>query len=79
VFDGGIEGALETVDRAYGLAKQGQRTTTRHDKDRTVYTVDLGKRIGFVGGRNGRQRGHPMARRVRLVVEGNRLITAYPL
>ncbi len=79
VFDGDMEGALKTIDRAYLKAKQGTKTTTRVDDGRTIYTVDLGSRIGFVGGRDGARKRNPMARRVRIVLEGTRVITAYPL
>ncbi|TWU49600.1 hypothetical protein [Rubripirellula reticaptiva] len=79
VFDGGMEGALTTIDRAFDRAKKKQKTTTTVDDGRTVYTVDMGGRVGYVGGRDGNRRRKPMARRVRLVVEGNRVITAYPM
>lgn len=79
VFDGNMEGALKTIDAAYGRAKQGQRTTKQVDDGRTIYTVDMGRRVGFVGGREGGRKRNPMARRVRLVLEGTRVITAYPL
>lgn len=79
VFDGGIEGALTTIEKAYEKAKVKQRTTTQVDGSRTIYTVDMGKRIGYVGGREGNQKSKPMARRIRLVLEGNRVITAFPL
>lgn len=79
VFDGGMTGALKTIDLAYERAKSGQRTTTQTDDGRTIHTVDLGKRVGFVGGSEGQRRGHPMARRVRLVLEGKRVVTAFPM
>ncbi|MCC9644250.1 hypothetical protein LOC71_18390 [Rhodopirellula sp. JC740] len=79
VFDGDMPGALATIDKAYEKAQANQRTTKEVDGNRTIYTVDMGKRVGYVGGRDGRQRRNPMARRVRLVMEGNRLITAFPL
>ena len=79
VFDGGMEGMLQTIDQAYERAKKGQRTTKKTDQGRTIYTVDMGKRVGYVGGRDGGRRRNPMARRVRLVLEGNRVITAYPM
>ncbi len=79
VFDGGMEGALKTIDRAYDRAKQGQRTTKQVDDGRTIYTVDMGGRIGFIGGRDGGRKRNPMARRVRMVLEGTRVITAYPM
>ena len=53
VFDGGMEGALKTVDRAYEKAKKGTQTTTKKDKGRTVYTVTMSGRVGYVGGRDG--------------------------
>jgi len=79
VFDGNMQGALQTIDDAYQRAMKGQRTTKTTDHNRTIYTVDLGKRIGFVGGQDGSRRRNPMARRVRLVLEGKRVITAYPM
>ncbi|NND96710.1 MAG: hypothetical protein HKN47_05205 [Pirellulaceae bacterium] len=78
VFDGGMEGTLKTIDLAYERAKKNQKTTKRVDDDRTIYTVDMGGRVGYVGGRTGQQRRNPMARRVQLVLEGTRVITAYP-
>lgn len=79
VFDGGMEGAIKTIDRAYDKAKKNQRTTKSVDDGRTIYTVDMGSRVGFIGGREGNQRRKPMARRVKMVLEGTRVITAYPL
>ena len=79
VFDGEMDGALKTIDLAYEKAKKGVRTTKKTDRDRTIYTIDMGKRVGFVGGKDGNRRRKPMARRVRLVLEGTRVITAYPM
>ncbi len=79
VFDGGMEGALATVDQAYRRALAGARTTKQEEDGRVIYTVDLGKRVGFVGGRDGQRQKHPLARRVRLVLEQDRVITAYPM
>ncbi|MEM9644218.1 MAG: hypothetical protein AAF989_04420 [Planctomycetota bacterium] len=78
VFDGGMKGALETIDKAYERAKKKQRTTVKQDRDRTIYTVDMGSRVGYVGGQTGGRKRKPMARRVQLVLEGTRVITAYP-
>lgn len=79
VFDGGMEGALATVDLAYQRALAGAKTTKQEEDGRVIYTVDLGKRVGFVGGSDGKRRKHPMARRVRLVLDQDRVITAYPM
>ncbi|TVP95984.1 MAG: hypothetical protein EA381_17875 [Planctomycetaceae bacterium] len=79
VFDGGMPGALVTVDAAYRQALAGSKTTRKDEDRRTVYTIDLGKRVGYVGGSEGQRRRNPIAKRVRLVLEQDRVITAYPL
>ena len=79
VFDGGMEKALSTIDRAYERAKKKQRTTVTQEEGRTIYTVDMGGRIGFIGGQDGKRKRNPMARRVRMVLDGNRVITAFPM
>lgn len=79
VFDGGMEKTLQVLDQAYERAKKKQKTVTSQDRGRTIHTVDMGRRIGFIGGRDGNRMRKPMARRVRIVLEGNRVITAYPL
>ncbi len=79
VFDGGMEGALITIDRAYDRARQNRRTTKQVDRQRTVYTIEMDKRVGYVGGSEGKRLRHPVADRVKLVLEGKNVITAYPL
>ncbi len=79
VFDGGMAGALKTIDRAYERAKTGQRTTKQIEEGRVVYTVDMGGRVGYIGGQDGNRTKKPMARRVRIVLDQQRVITAFPL
>lgn len=79
VFDGGMETTLVMIDKAYRKAKTGSQTSKQEDGGRTIYTVDMGTRVGYVGGSDGKRRRNPMARRVRLVLERNRVITAYPM
>ena len=79
VFDGGMPGALAMIDKAYRKAKTGVQTSKQEEDGRIVFTVDMGSRVGYVGGIDGRRRKNPMARRVRLVLERNRVITAYPM
>ena len=79
VFDGGMATALVIIDKAYRKAKIGSQTSKQEEGGRIIYTVDMGARVGYVGGSDGRRRKNPMARRVRLVLERNRVITAYPM
>ena len=66
------------VDEAYQQAIRGQRTMTDQEGDRTVYNVELGRRIGYIGGESGNRRGRPAAQHIRIVVEGKDFVTAFP-
>jgi hypothetical protein len=80
VFDGDETDLLEVVDEAYEMIlNKSPRVRAKKEGARTVYDVDMQRRIGFVGGRVGAERRHPAARKVRLVLEGNKVITAYPM
>ncbi len=80
VFYGGRATALAVIDEAYQIAQQrGPPTRITHAGRRTVYTVDMGRPVGFVGGRIGKKQGHPIASHVRLVLDGRDVITAFPL
>jgi hypothetical protein len=80
VFLGGRDGSLQVIDEAYTIALQRDgRTRERQEGRRTVYTVDLEREIGFVGGQTGQAQGHPKTHHVRLVLEGVNVITAFPL
>ena len=68
------------LDEAYLKSKQGGKDVRRQDEDgRSVVTVNMGRVIGYVGGQSGNRRGKPAANHIRLVLEDNRVITAYPL
>lgn len=69
---------VELVDEAYGLAVAGQRTKVEREGDRTIYNVEMGRKIGYVGGESGNRRGKPPARRLRIVVEDRDFVTAFP-
>lgn len=81
VFDNADrEQVLSLIDEAWLKARKGG-SDVRSEKQggRTVYTVNLRRRIGQVGGSDGERKGHPECRYLRLVLEENvRVITAYP-
>ena len=57
----------------------GKGTRVENQGGRTVYTVDLGEKIGFVGGHVGERKRHPDCRYLRLVIQNNNeVVTAYP-
>jgi len=79
VFDGDKDDLLAVLDEAYLLVKQrSPRVQSRREQDRMVYEVDMRRRIGFVGGQEGRRKGNPPATHVRLVLEDDRVITVFP-
>lgn len=80
VFDGERDQILAVIDEAYLKAKKGGRDVRRENQnDRLVYTVNLGRRIGYTGGSEGERKGNPACRCVRIVLEDeNIVISAYP-
>ncbi|MFN3191626.1 MAG: hypothetical protein ACE361_14040 [Aureliella sp.] len=79
VFDGDMPQVLRWIDEAYGRAERGAKgTTKRKDRGRVVMEVPFSRPIGFVGGQTGKRKGNPDAKRLRLVIDGDRVITAFP-
>ena len=79
VFYGDMAQVLRWIDDAYTRGKQGAKGVRQRDEDgRTVYEVPFTKTIGFIGGRDGKRENNPDAKRLRLVVDGDQVITAFP-
>ncbi len=79
VFKGGMKQFLTTIDQAYARAKAGDKGTTMSNDDGSmVYEVTFDKAIGFVGGEAGRRKKNPAAKKLKLVVRGSNVITAFP-
>lgn len=81
VFDGDQEEILALLDEVYLTAqKRGppKNVRVKQDRNRTVMTVNLNRRVGFMGGQVGKSRGRPGLKKVRIVLEGKSVITAFP-
>ncbi|MEZ6066944.1 MAG: hypothetical protein R3B90_14860 [Planctomycetaceae bacterium] len=80
VFDGDREEILALIDEAWMMAQQRGPPAVRKEQqdDRTVYMIDLGRKIGYIGGQSGKRQRNPACRHLQLVVEDNEVITAYP-
>lgn len=84
VFDGDRVEILALLDEAYRLIQSSDseriesEMTSENGTQRTEYRVCMERRIGYIGGRNGREQGHPESRNLKLVLEENRPVTAYP-
>jgi hypothetical protein len=79
VFAGTWRDTLGWIDEAYRRSREGDsKTKVRKEDNRSVIETEFSNTIGYVGGREGGKQGKPPTRRLRLVVEGDRFITAFP-
>lgn len=79
VFDSDLNQVLRWIDEAYQKAKKGDRNARTFDQgDSIKYEVTFEKPIGYVGGSDGKRNGNPPARRLRLIVSGQNVVTAFP-
>lgn len=80
VYTGTREEILSWIDEAYMIAqKRGPPQVIKEDQgDRITITVNLNRKIGYMGGENGARRGHPPLKMIKLVLEDQDVITAYP-
>jgi hypothetical protein len=80
VLDAGRRGALRVVDDAWiRIQQQGIQGVTQGN--RTVFTVDMGGRVGYLGGQAGASAGNPALTRLQIVVERgtSNVVTAFPV
>lgn len=80
VFDGDREQIIATIDEAWKKGRKGgPDVRSEQQNDRQVLTVKLSRRVGYVGGSEGRRQKFPECRYVRIVLEDDRnVISAYP-
>lgn len=80
VFSGGRTSVIETIDKVYRLGQAGgPGVSVQQQGNKTIYNVDLGYRVGYVGGQVGAALGNPTTTKVRLVLQGRSVITAFPI
>ncbi len=79
VFDGGEELAFAWIDEAWQKVKTA-RLRPKTEEGRDVYTVSMGRRVGYLGGKTGAEKNHPPLTKVFLVVRRgtSEVITAFP-
>jgi hypothetical protein len=79
VFDGDQQAILQTIDDAYELIKSKSKyVKTEPSQGNTAYSVSLGRRIGYEGGEKGQRSNNKPLKSIRLILDGDRVITAYP-
>lgn len=79
VFDGGKGVAFASIDEAWKLAEK-KKLRARREGDRSSYTVRMNRRVGYLGGKSGKSKGHPPLDRVFIVFETGtkNIVTAFP-
>ena len=79
VFDGGAELTFAWIDEAWKKV-QANKIKPETENGRDVYTVPMGRRVGYLGGQTGKGRNHPPLDTIFLVVRQgtSEVITAFP-
>ncbi|MEM9411611.1 MAG: hypothetical protein AAGA30_10885, partial [Planctomycetota bacterium] len=83
VFSGSKEEILKLIDEAYEqIKRKSNRVRTTEDPRldfRAEHTVDMKRKIGYLGGQRGRRENYPPRSKLTLVLDnGKFVVTAYP-
>ena len=87
VFDAGPKGFLKVVDEGWLLKQSDPSSILKHTTGvspitggpREVFVIEMGRRIGFEGGKAGAQAGLPTATKLRLIIDdGKDVLSAFP-
>lgn len=80
IFLGSEVEVFETIDEAYEQVKaKSNRVESQKDRGKDTYTVSMNRKVGYDGGAKGKRNGGRDLTRIKLVlVDGNRVITAFP-
>jgi len=79
VFHGTLDEVLRRIDQAYRMGREKNPSVRIREEDgRKVYEATFEKTIGYIGGRDGKRSGNPATKRMRMVLDGQRVITAFP-
>ena len=79
VFNGSRREILQLLDEAFEMTKSPGKA--KHSKSRSfdAWIVDMGRPVGYEGGSNGKRKGNPKVRKIKMVLDdGYRVITAFP-
>jgi hypothetical protein len=80
VFRGSMDQFLMAIDDTYRRARgHAKGTRTRNEEAETIYEAPFEEPVGFLGGSAGREKRNPDLKRLRIVVRGKNLITAFPI
>jgi len=79
VFDGSMVEFLIAIDDAVTRAKRKLKGTSMEEDDGAmVYEAAFDKPIGFLGGETGKRKKNPKVKKMRVVIQDDAVITAFP-
>ncbi len=79
VFSGTREEFLQAIDDTFKRASDGAKNAKRYeDEGAMVFEATFDKPLGFLGGQSGKRQKNPKLRKLRVVVRGTNVITAFP-
>ena len=79
VFDGSMVEFLIAIDDAVTRAKRKLKgTSMEEDGEAMVYEASFDKPIGFLGGETGKRKKNPKVKKMRVVIQDDAVITAFP-
>jgi hypothetical protein len=80
VFDLGKAEVIELMDEVWSKIKSGELKGGGERGGKTVYTYRTGRPIGYLGGREGKRKGNPKLKSVRMVIKNgtSEVVTFFP-
>lgn len=81
VFDGDEYKIRAMIDEAYLIAdlRGPPQAKKEVEQNRTIWKVDMKRKVGYLGGETGKRKGHPPLTGIQIVLEGVNVITAFPI
>ena len=72
---------LTVLDHAYVMIQSNSQKVHKQmaDQGRIEYVIDFPKPVGFVGGKEGAKQGRPSTHRLKMILNDDRVVTAYPI
>ena len=78
--NGDQDAVLKIIDDAYELVKsKSPQAQYESSKGNDKYDVDMQRKVGFEGGKKGQRSNNRALNKVRMILDGNRVITAFPV
>lgn len=80
IGNGDQDTVLKIIDEAYELVKgKSPRAKYESSQGKDKYDVDMQRKVGFDGGKKGQRNNGRSLNKVRMILDGNRVITAFPV